>query len=85
MAESEASDNRVASALVARLRMLFAESVGQPSDAIRQDLIAEVAHAVAEAPADARAALVRDLLGGMPGWESALAVNTAPASPSERP
>lgn len=83
MAESEASDNREASALVARLRMLFAESVGQPSDAIRQDLIAEVAHAVAEAPADARAVLVRDLLERMPGWESALAVNTAPASPSE--
>ena len=74
MAESPASDNREAQALAARLRMLFADSVGQHREARGADLLAEIEHAVAEAPAHDRAGLIRDVLASLPGWEAALAV-----------
>lgn len=68
-------------ALTARLRMIHADPA-HSSPAQRQErLLDEIEHSLERTSPGARAALVRALLGSLPGWDSALSVaGTSPAS-----
>lgn len=84
--DSPAPDMKEIESLAARLRMLYADSAHQSADERRQDLLAEIEHALGNGGDDGRAAMTRALLESLPGWEASLAVGAPSdgASPTSR-